>query len=132
MFDTFTERFSDADRKAEGAKARADAKSTLLAPPTAEFMTYLVVAAGCVAAWAYAAVGVAYGTLTVAPELAQVLSFTAGFGPVVAAVVVSLLFRSSGGTSLADPKSPWGSLLQWTVGTAFCSVPVYLACIRSF
>ena len=132
MFDTFVERFNEADRGKGGAKARLDAKSNLLVPPTMEFLSYLALAVGCLAAWAYAAVGSNYGTLVVSPAVAQAVSFAAGFGPVLVAVAVSKVFRGSGGTSLSDPKRFWGSMMQWAVGTLFCAWPVYRACILAF
>ena len=96
----------------------------------------MALACGCVAAWAYAAVGAAQGAFVVSQPVAQVLAFAAGFGPVAAAMLVSSAFSSGGGgasgTSLTDPKRFWGSIAQWAIGTAFCAWPIYLACALAF
>ena len=120
MFDTFMARFK------EEAKPRADAKSTLRALPSTEFLAYLLLACGCVAAWAVVAVQ-AFGPAgsLPSPAVAAALAALAGFGPVVVATAMSS--KSQGGTPLFG-KRVLDSVFQLSVGTLFCSVPVAWAC----
>ena len=123
MFGTFQATLGDGDKG--GAKARADAKSTLRSPPTLEFLLYLLSACGCVAAWGYAAVQVAAGALVVTQAQALGLALLAGFGPVVAAELVTACFKGTGGA----PNNGWAAMaFQLGVGTLFCSIPVAWAC----
>jgi hypothetical protein len=119
IFGTFCGVFNESDRA--GAKLREDAKSTLRAVPTLEFVTYLSISAACVGAWAYAA-------LTHAPvsaTAAAALSFAAGFGPVITAYVMASVAKGPGGSK---PQSVASTALQLTAGSAFCAAPVAVAC----
>jgi hypothetical protein len=120
----------------DGVKARSDAKSTLRAVPTGEFTIYLALSCALVAAWAAAATGALAGAEPWAAKFAQdagsweakaALAAGVGFGPVLLATVVSVLF---GGVRPNAPgkMGALGNLLHLTVGSAFCSVPVAWAC----
>lgn len=123
MFGSFQGKPSSGDK--EGMKPRHDAKSTLRAPPSAEFLLYLGLSGACLVAWAAAALRVAAGTLALTSQQAMILSAVAGFGPALLAEVVTAFFRSSGG---APNFGILGWLLQQAVGHAFCSVPIaYMA-----
>jgi len=112
----------------DGVKLRADAKSTLRAVPTGEFLTYLALSCGFVAAWAVAAApGAALPAAFASWEAKAALAAGVGFGPVLLASLVSMLF---GGVRPNAPKAmgALGNLMHVAVGTAFCSVPVAWAC----
>ena len=79
--------------------------------------------------WAWAAVASAHHTLVLDTLSKHALAFTAGFGPVIAAIVISAVFRGKGGTSMFDSKQLVGSLAQWAVGSLFCGWSVYYACL---
>jgi hypothetical protein len=108
----------------DGVKLRNDAKSTLRAVPTSEFLTYLLLSCVLVGVWAQAAMGAA-GAVTW--EKAAALSVGVGFGPVLLASITSRLF---GGQRPNPPgkMSAAGNLFHLAIGTAFCSVPVAWAC----
>ena len=123
MFGSFMPTVQGGDR--DGMKPRADPKSTLRAPPSFEFLAYLSLSLGCLAAWAVAALRVAAGALVLTREQALAIALVAGFGPVVVASGLTALTRSSGG-------APNNGLLAMAfllgVGTLFCSVPISWAC----
>jgi hypothetical protein len=123
MMGTFTPSMEARDKG--GAKMRDDKKSTLRAVPTAEFLCYLLLAAGSVAAWAHAALRSAAGLLVVSTQQALALAALAGFGPVVLAVVVTACAKGDGGTSFKG----LASVVQLALGTLFCAVPVSWACL---
>jgi len=118
-FGSFVRTLHPSDQK--GVKPRADAKSTLRAPPSVEFVSYLLLSGGCLAAWAVAAAG----AQAVGPTLALHLALAAGFGPVVAASLVTAVTRSGGG---APNNRPLKMAVLLGVGTLFCSVPISWAC----
>ncbi len=120
----------EGDGKKVKAKAREDAKSNLMAPPTVEFLTYLVTSCGCVASWARVANNVALKTLTITPTERWVYSILCGFGPVLAALVVTALF-SGLKSLLSDYKGLGPYLLHLTVGSLFCSLPITIACYQA-
>ena len=101
------------------AEPRPDGKSTLRAVPDAEFMSYLTLCAGCLGAWAAGALEVA--SSGVRAKFAGHLAFAAGFGPVVAAELVTAVTRSGGG---APNNKPWKMAVLLVVGTLFCSLPI--------
>ena len=122
-FGTFCGSLNSAD-SADGAKLRVDAKSTLRAPPTTMFLSYLFLACGSVAVWAY----VAASHIAVTPTTALALGIAAGFGPAIAAVIVSSAAAGEGGSPLFDKrKSFLGSAVQFVVGNAVCTVPIAFA-----
>jgi len=123
VFGTFCASFREGDK--EGAKQRADAKSSLTTPPTAEFVTYLASSALCLLLWAYQALAYAHGGPALSSEAALALGVVAGFGPVLLAYAVSALFKGSGGSG---SQSALNTAIQLGVGTVFCSVPVAWAC----
>jgi hypothetical protein len=123
-FGSFTASLNERDRN--GAKPRLDSKSNLRAVPSAEFVSYLVLSGGCLAAWAVGALQVAAsGVQAVAPRLAWYLALAAGFGPVAAAEAITAVTRSGGGAPNNTPLK-MGVLL--VVGTLFCSLPISWAC----
>ena len=61
----------------------------------------------------------------VGPTLALHLALAAGFGPVVAASLVTAFTRSGGG---APNNRPLKMAVLLGVGTLFCSVPISWAC----
>jgi hypothetical protein len=97
--------------------------------PTLEFSLYLATSAACIGVWAWAAIATANHTLVLTALSKYALAALAGFGPVVAAVVVSAIFRAGGGTKLFDPDHFVGSLAQWVVGTVFCAGSVFYGCL---
>jgi len=122
MFDTFMPNFKEEVGK---VKARDDSKSTLRGLPTQEFVGYLIASALCVGLWAYAAVGVAEGTMKVTSTVAYLLSFLIGFGPVVVACLMLILQR--GLITLVEPfhgRPLSESFIHYFVGALFCSVPI--------
>lgn len=127
LFETFMPCFKEEEGK---AKPRDDAKSTLRGLPTTEFSLYLLGSAACVGVWGYVAVGVAHGTMPhPSPLLAMLLSLVSGYGPVLLACAITVVQR--GAPALFEPfhKKPLSqSLLHVLIGSAFCSLPVSLAC----
>jgi hypothetical protein len=123
MMGTFTPSMEAKDKG--GAKMRDDKKSTLRTVPTAEFVCYLLLACGSVAAWAHAAIQTAAGVFSLSNQQALVLATLAGFGPVVLAVAVTACFKGDGGTSFKG----LASVVQLAIGTLFCAVPVSWACL---
>eukprot|EP00325_Prymnesiales_sp_UTEX-LB-985_P002946 CAMPEP_0174713438 /NCGR_PEP_ID=MMETSP1094-20130205/14103_1 /TAXON_ID=156173 /ORGANISM="Chrysochromulina brevifilum, Strain UTEX LB 985" /LENGTH=436 /DNA_ID=CAMNT_0015912617 /DNA_START=149 /DNA_END=1459 /DNA_ORIENTATION=+ len=123
-FDSFVGTLNPTDQK--GCKPRPDAKSTLRVIPTAEFLFYLLLSGGCLAAWAVEALHVAAGgEASVSSSSALLLAFTAGFGPVITAEALTALSRSSGGAPTSGPLKTLALLL---IGNLFCSVPISWAC----
>lgn len=96
---------------ADSAEPRDDAKSTLRTIPTLEFATYLATSAACV------------GSLYIKSPFTPLI---VGFGPVLAASIISHIFKRS---RLEPVKmSIAGNLLHLTVGSLFCSIPIsYIA-----
>jgi sterol desaturase/sphingolipid hydroxylase (fatty acid hydroxylase superfamily) len=123
MMGTFTESMEAKDK--DGAKLRADAKSTLRTPPTIEFILYLASASACVAAWAYYAMQVASGAIVLVPNMVLAYAFLAGFGPVIVSSIITEMFGGVGGTPMFKSLASVAHIL---VGTLFCSVPVTYAC----
>jgi len=126
FFGTFRASFATNSADINGATARDDAKSTLRAVPTTEFLVYLGGSAACYLGVYHYLDAVAASRLVLSNSSRLVLSGVAGFGPVMLSVVVSKLFRSGGGVK---PKtmSHFGNLLHLLMGTAFCSLPVMYA-----
>jgi hypothetical protein len=121
LFGTFRASFATNAADANGAAPREDAKSTLLAIPTREFVTYLGGSVACCAIWAAS-------TNSVLPTFSQyTLSSLVGFGPVILAVVNSRIFRS-GPSVQSTPMSMFGNLIHIVVGTLFCSLPISYMC----
>lgn len=103
------------------ARAREDAKSTILGLPSAEFVAYLGGSAACLAVWAMAANAAAGGRAPLpAPVVAAALAAIAGFGPQVLASLFAALRGTQGGAE-AKPLTDAFLLL---VGSAVCSLPV--------
>ena len=140
-FGTFMPNFHEA-AKDEKVVEPADAKSKFIVGltedkepvvylPSGEWVVYMALSLGCLAAWAWGALGVLPG-LPVFPlprgDAAVVwgLSLLAGFGPVAAAQLMGLF--NSGGCGLFEPGKFWASAFHVLVGTLFCSVPVTWAC----
>jgi hypothetical protein len=123
FFGTFRGSFATNPADRDGASARDDAKSTLRAVPTKEFLLYLGGSTACYLGVYHNLEAVATDRLVLGDTSRLALSGLAGFGPVVLSVVVSNLFRSSGGVK---PKtmSVFGNLLHLLMGTAFCSLPI--------
>jgi hypothetical protein len=96
---------------ADSAEPRADAKSTLRTIPTIEFISYLATSAACV------------GSLYINTPFTPLI---VGFGPVLAASLISYVFKRS---RLEPVKMNMvGNLLHLTVGSLFCSIPIsYIA-----
>lgn len=115
-FGTFKGSFDDVDKEADPTP-RDDAKSTLLAGYTPEFLTYLGASAACVVPWLFRS-GAAVGGWE-----AAALAALAGGGPVGAAALVSAL---GGGRRGVVPvrMSTGGNLLHVAVGVLFCCLPV--------
>jgi hypothetical protein len=112
----------------DGVKLRADAKSTLREVPSGEFLTYLTLSCLFVAAWAVAATpGAAVPSAFASWEAKAALAAGVGFGPVLLASLVSVLF---GGVRPNAPKKmgALGNFMHLAVGSAFCSAPVAWAC----
>jgi len=106
---------------AEGEpKARADAKSTLLTIPTAEFITYLTLSYGCFALW------LNYVGTTVSAEAALVLSLITGFGPVALSVAVTRAFGGGRGVK-PTAMNAIGNAIHIVGGAAVCAIPVSYA-----
>ena len=128
-FGTFVASFGEKETP-DKISEREDAKSTLRAVPTFEFLTYLTLSCGCLYAWAHFALGVAAGTLAVTETERLALAALAGFGPVVLASIITAIFGGVGGTPWIDAKRGGApaTMLQVGVGSLFCSFPVSLAC----
>jgi len=106
---------------AEGEpKARADAKSTLLTIPTAEFITYLTLSYGCFALW------LNYVGTAVSAEAAVVLSLITGFGPVALSVAVTRAFGGGRGVK-PTTMNAIGNAIHIVGGAAVCAIPVSYA-----
>jgi sterol desaturase/sphingolipid hydroxylase (fatty acid hydroxylase superfamily) len=126
LFGTFRGSFATNTADVNGAAPREDAKSTLLAIPTREFVTYLSGSVACCAIWAVAAQSVATNALL--PTFSHyALSSLVGFGPVVLALVNSRIFRS-GPSVQGTPMSAFGNLIHIVIGTLFCSLPISYMC----
>jgi len=121
-FGSFTPTLHAGDKR----ESRADAKSTLRAVPSREFVTYLGLSGGCLAVWAIAALRVADGRLATIQSTASIcLSGVAGFGPVAVAVGLTAFTRSRGGAPNNSALAMWFLLI---VGSLFCSFPISWAC----
>lgn len=126
MFGTQCLTLKDGDK--DGAKPRPDAKSTLAGAPSGEHIVYMALSMGCLAAWAYAAVGYAAGTLAVTHSTAVQLALLASVGPTAAAYLVTAFTRTAGGA----PSDGWlASAVQLGIGAAFCIYPVYQMALLS-
>jgi sterol desaturase/sphingolipid hydroxylase (fatty acid hydroxylase superfamily) len=117
FFGTFRGSFLTNKADAEGATARDDAKSTLFAIPSWEFVSYLGSSIVVCSIWA------------VSPQISNpyVLSSLVGFGPVVLAVIHSSLFPSSPSVQ-GTQMSMVGTLFHILIGTLFCSLPISYMC----
>jgi len=99
-------------------KPRADAKSTLRAVPTSEFLVYLGLSYSCFALW-YQFVN----NVATTKYQAVFLSLLTGFGPTILSVFVSRAF--GGGSRIAPAKmSVFGNTFHLVIGSLFCAVPV--------
>jgi len=98
---------------------RADAKSTLFAVPTTEFMTYLGGSAACFVPWIITVNSNSNNSTYSSIAIASL----AGFGPVLLSVLVSNLFRMGRGVG-AKSMSLVATLGHVGIGTLFCSIPV--------
>jgi sterol desaturase/sphingolipid hydroxylase (fatty acid hydroxylase superfamily) len=123
FFGTFKGSFLEHLVDKDGPKAREDAKSTLIAVPTREFVLYLSGSAGCVVPWAY----VALNSLHISSLQGVAISSLVGFGPVLLATLFSWLLNSGRGVSPVKMTLA-GNLLHLFFGTLFCSVPITVAC----
>jgi sterol desaturase/sphingolipid hydroxylase (fatty acid hydroxylase superfamily) len=107
----------------EDSGARDDEKSTLRTVPTKEFITYLGLSALSLIPWYY----YSNNQNELSSELALAVSLSAGFGPVILAVIISNLYNS---TNTVKPvkMSAFGNFLHLSMGTLFCSFPVAYTC----
>ena len=123
FFGTFRGSFSEHPIDKDGPKPRDDAKSSLLVLPTKEFVTYLLLSAGCVAPWYYAVTT----NMSLSYPAALTTSGLVGFGPVLLATLVSYGFGKS---NLVKPAamSLTGNLFHLLVGSIFCSLPIMYGC----
>lgn len=116
-FGTFRESLPD------NPEPRQDAKSTLRTLPTKEFLTYLSLSALSLTPWYY----YSYTQAELPYQIALVPSVSAGFGPVILAVLVSNFYSST--TSVkAQQMTLFGNMLHLLMGTFFCSFPVAYTC----
>ena len=138
LFGTFEGKFRE---KRGEAKQRDDAKSTLRAAPTAEFVGYLVAAFACVGAWAWRANAIARGHGSAPSSLEAIaLALLAGFGPVAVAcaMTVNAALKSApaagvGGAMRAllaphEKRPAWEHMVHVAFGTVCCAVPISVAC----
>ena len=120
FFGSFLARFKEEG----GAKARADAKATLRGAPTLEAVVYMLVSAACACAW------LPFTGVPLPLSTRAGLAALAGFGPVVAAVGMTVASGGSGGdvgvggTSLFGAKGAFGATVHTLLGSLLCSVPV--------
>jgi sterol desaturase/sphingolipid hydroxylase (fatty acid hydroxylase superfamily) len=133
FLDTAFGSFQECLKEDDDATARPDAKANIAAPPTFEYASYLTTAMGCLVAWGVVANGVATGDLSVEPYMAALIAALAGVGPVVLAILFTMVFRrvgvSQGGTSMfGKGSSAAATILHLVVGNAFCSLPIAWAC----
>jgi hypothetical protein len=126
---SFAENAAD---KEGNPKERPDFKSTLRAPPTFEFITYLLMSGACLGAWAWSALAVNAGQLVLDQNAKLGLAFAAGFGPVLAAYVFAKDKKPPSVDAKAFKSTFWGDIVQFTVGTAFCSLPISMACYLAY
>jgi len=145
FFDTFTERFAEADGD-KVVMERADEKSTLIGIPPITDMLYMLLSCACVAAWALVACwgnfGGALGPLppflapaAVKGSVAQLyLSLLAGFGPVVLASVMAgpKYIDDCVKEWVKNPSGMFAATFHIIMGTLFCSVPITWACYLAF
>lgn len=117
-FGTFKGSFDDADKEADPTP-RDDAKSTLWAGYTPEFLTYLGLSAGCVVPWVFR------GGAEVSGVEAAGLAVLAGAGPIGAAALVSAVWGGRRGV-MPTRMSTSGNVLHVVVGVLFCCAPVAL------
>lgn len=125
-FGTFRGSLAENPADADGPKPRDDAKSTLRAVPTKEFVTYLSSSALSLGPWLYYSSQKTQLTL----QLALLVSLLAGFGPLILSVLVSNAFNSGGSTQKVS-MGVFGNALHLSMGTVFCSLPVAYACMLS-
>ena len=126
LFGTFVASFEERekDKALTGIGLRTDAKSTLRAVPTAEFCTFMAGSGLCVFAWARAALAIAAGaSAPPAPREALVLAALVGFGPVLLAQLMSILFYAPR-EARPSAMGAFGNLFHLGFGSLFCSVPV--------
>lgn len=141
VFGTFKANFDEA-HKDETVQAPEDAKSVAIVDaqgvhlPTLEFVAYLALSTGCLAAWAWAVVGLPgappFPLPRSEPMVALGLSVLAGFGPVWVAQLMGLkALGGDGNVSIVVGKTwaEWrAALFHYVIGAFFCAVPITFAC----
>lgn len=118
FFGTFKGSFDPIDQE-EDPSPRSDAKSTVQGPPSAEFLTYLIGSAACVAPFLFRSPS--------SPLEGLALSLVAGAGPVAFAPLVSYAY---GSRRFVQPRAMTftGTSIHVLVGVVFCVMPVvYMA-----
>lgn len=122
-FGTFKASFNEHPLDKDGPKPRDDAKSSLLIPPTGEFISYLTGSSLCVAPWAYYAIN----QQPVTSQTALVVSSLVAGGPIILSTIVTGIY-STGNTTHPIKLSLSANLLHLFFGLLFCGVPLLYAC----
>lgn len=117
--------YSMAQRDKDGVKARADAKATLRAVPTSEFVTYLLAVFACFALFAHQAHRVHQG-VKLSEMVAMTFAVIGGAGPVISAIVMWIFVGMPNNNALAM-KGPWKAI-HLLLALSLNIFPVVLLC----